>query len=185
MADDLITVHQRLLERFRGAMNLVGPGPTQLHYDDAVAALSKLQPKGRWADLGTGAGFPGILFAHMFPDVHLDLVDSRQKRCWFIEHVLGQAELDRTADLRVLCTRVESLDAGTYDGIVSRAFAPPPKVLQHARRLLRPHGQVLLLLQDSAKIKLPSDFILIQSTRYEVSRKRRRSELLQWTHDAA
>src|SRR5688572_1968559 len=54
---DLLEVHRRALEQWRGSMNLVGPGDLEEHYADSEAALAGLRPVGRWADLGTGAGF--------------------------------------------------------------------------------------------------------------------------------
>ena len=84
----LLKTHQTLLEKYRRSMNLVGPGPISFHYEDATLALAPVQAHGHWADMGTGAGFPGIVFGHLFPDVSLDLVDSRQKRCWFLNQVL-------------------------------------------------------------------------------------------------
>jgi 16S rRNA (guanine(527)-N(7))-methyltransferase RsmG len=142
----LLDIHRITLEQWRRAMNLVGPGPLEPHYLDCEQALQGLEPTGRWADLGSGAGFPGIVFAHLFPQVQLDLVDSRRKRCSFLEHVLAQAAVPRD-QARVLCQRVEELE-GPYDGLVSRAFAPPLEVLAHAARLTEPGGRVVLFLGD-------------------------------------
>ncbi|TVQ87302.1 MAG: hypothetical protein EA397_18470 [Deltaproteobacteria bacterium] len=172
---NLGAVHRRELERFRGAMNLVGPGSIEEHFEDCTRALADLKPAGRWVDLGTGAGFPGLVLADHFPELELELVDSRRKRCWFLEHVLAQAP-PRPGAIRVRCVRVESLSPSSYDGVVSRAFAPPPKVAEHARRLLRSQGELLLLLQAEAEVALPRDFIRIGETRYELGGRSRRSE---------
>jgi len=141
--------HRRLLERFRKSMNLVGPGPVEEHFDDCHRALAAVAPTGHWADLGSGAGFPGLVLAARAPSLRLDLVDSRQKRCTFLEMVLEEAEVDPT-QVQVHCTRVEKLPSETYDGVVSRAFAAPATALEHAERLLVPGGVAVLFLQDHA-----------------------------------
>ncbi|MEZ4240387.1 MAG: 16S rRNA (guanine(527)-N(7))-methyltransferase RsmG [Myxococcota bacterium] len=161
----LIAAHRRLLAQWRGAMNLVGPGPLDPHYADADVGLALLDPDppaGRWADLGTGAGFPGIPFAARFPSARVELVDSRQKRCVFLEHVLREAGAD---GVTVRCARIETLPPGAYDGVVSRALAPPAEVLGHAARLLRPGGRAVLWLGD-AEVPLPPGFQLIARHRY-------------------
>ena len=100
---DLLTIHRNTLERYRQRMNLVGPGPVDLHYADCAEAVRGLDPQGQWADLGTGAGFPGVVLAAQYPELHLDLVDSRRKRCAFLEQVLAQAAAPPR--VRVVCAR--------------------------------------------------------------------------------
>ena len=53
---DAERAHQALLERWRTAMNLVGPGDPEHHFVDSAAAVSGLPAVGRWIDLGSGAG---------------------------------------------------------------------------------------------------------------------------------
>ncbi len=170
---DLLTVHRELLERFRRSMNLVGPGPVQEHFDDCDHALTALSPEGHWADLGTGAGFPGIPLAARWPTLRVDLVDSRRKRCTFLEHVLEEAEVDPER-VKVICDRVERLD-GPYDGVVSRAFTAPGGFLDHAARLLRPAGTAVLFLQDDAAIPDDERFEVFHVERYALGGKRRKS----------
>jgi len=175
---DLLLAHRSLLERRRQVMNLVGPGPLDPHYQDCEQALSILKPSGRWADLGTGAGFPGIIFAAKFPNVTIDLVDSRSKRCTFLEAVLLEA--GRPPHVRVLCQRLEDLPSAAYDGLTARALSAPREMLNHARRLLRPQGQLLLFLQDEEVPPIP-DFQKLQVHRYAFEGGHRRSALLQYT----
>lgn len=173
----LLAAHRDLLERWRGTMNLVGPGDVGVHYLDSDHALDVVgAPQGHWADLGTGAGFPGVVLAARFPGLTVDLVDSRQKRCVFLEEVLGSAGAPE--GVRVRCERVEDLPAASYDGLTARAFAPPEQVLEHAARLLRPGGWVVLFLQDDAPVPPDERFVGEATRRYEVQGKRRRSVLL-------
>ena len=54
---DAERIHLELLEKWRAAMNLIGPGPAEHHFMDARGAVASLGARGRWADLGSGAGF--------------------------------------------------------------------------------------------------------------------------------
>jgi len=158
-------------------MNLVGPGPLAVHYEDCDRALRGFEPVGRWADLGTGAGFPGIPFAARFPGVQLELVDSRQKRCRFIEEVLAEAGRD---DVVVKRTRHEALESGVYDGILSRALHAPEIMLDVARRLLVPGGSLVLFLQEDCPVPCSTDFELFHVEPYVVDGKRRKSVVLRY-----
>lgn len=175
---DLMETHRDLLARWRKSMNLVGPGEVEVHFDDCRLALAGLSPEGRWVDLGSGAGFPGLVLAALWPELEVDLVDSRQKRCVFLEAVLGEAGVppDR---VRVIRGRVEDLpDGAGYAGLVARAFKGPDVVLDFARRLLRAGGTVVLFLQDEAPVPDDPDFEVFHVERYEVDGKRRKSAAL-------
>lgn len=181
MAPDLLTVHRDLLERFRRSMNLVGPGPVQEHFDDCALALEGLSPAGRWADLGSGAGFPGLPLAALWPELRVDLVESRRKRCTFLEHVLEEAEVD-PGRVRVICDRVERVD-GPYDGVVSRAFTAPEGFLEHAARLLRPGGVAVLFLQGDAEVPGDERFDVFHVEPYRLGPKHRKSVALRLLGD--
>lgn len=167
----LLHTHRQALERARKKMNLVGPGPVDLHYRDCAEAVRDLNPRGRWADLGTGAGFPGIVFAAHHPDVPLDLVDSRRKRCAFLERVLAEGRAPATVQVR--CTRIEDLPAGSYDGVMARALAQPEVVLGHAARLLRPGGRCVVMLTGQQPMPSHSGLGEPTTRAYEVEGKAR------------
>ncbi len=137
-------IHRALLERWRKAMNLVGPGPIDAHFLDAVGAVDGLNATGVWADLGSGAGFPGIALAARHPEASVLLVESRSKRAAFLAQVVREAKLDNAT---VYHGRVEALSPG-FDGIISRAFRPPEAYLQDAERLLSAGGRAVLLSGD-------------------------------------
>lgn len=72
-------------------------------------------------DIGTGAGFPGIVLKIMFPDIKLTLLDSNNKKTTFLKYVLGKLNLDAT----VINDRAEKyyLSGERFDVVVSRAVA--------------------------------------------------------------
>jgi 16S rRNA (guanine527-N7)-methyltransferase len=156
--------HLQLLTRWRGAMDLVGPGPLDPHFIDAVEAVEGLAVSGRWADLGSGAGFPGISLAARHPDAEVLLVESRQKRAVFLNQVLAAAALENATVLR---QRVETLEGG-LDGVISRAFKPPRSYLEDAARLLRPGGQAVVMLGDGVTVALPAAWEAVERHRYRV-----------------
>ncbi|MEN9787539.1 MAG: hypothetical protein RLZZ299_2803 [Pseudomonadota bacterium] len=135
--------HAALLERWRHAMDLVGPGPLAPHFDDAEAATERLDASGDWVDLGSGAGFPGVTLAATFPDARVTLVERREKRAAFLEAVARAVELP---NLSVVCGDAATLATDAWDGVISRAYRPPAELLPEAARLLRPGGRLVLLL---------------------------------------
>ena len=134
------------LERFRvmlaernEVMNLVGPASLpdfwSRHAWDS-AQLVRLQPDARaWADLGAGAGLPGIVLAILGKGVigfHVDLVESMTKRCKFLSEVVEALGLPAT----VHNTRAENLDL-TVEIVTARACAPLWRLLGYARPYLQ------------------------------------------------
>lgn len=129
--------------------------------------------------MGTGAGFPGIVFAHLFPKTTIDLIDNRKKRCAFLREVLKHSE-GLAHHVHVLCTRLEHIAPHQYDGVLSRALAPTDITLQHAARLLKPAGCAVLMLQADQVIEGGSEFKEIRTEHYEIKGKKRRAVQLEW-----
>jgi len=136
--------HRALLEKWRGSMSLVGPGDLELHFVDSRGAVAGLKAAGLWADLGSGAGFPGIALAEAHPGATVVLAESREKRAQFLKRVVAETGLDNA---RVFHGRTEDLEPG-FDGLISRAYRPPAEVLKDADRLLLPGGVVVLMTGD-------------------------------------
>lgn len=166
--------HLDLLERWRGAMDLVGPGPVEPHAWDSAAAVAWLaaaSPQGRWADLGSGAGFPGVSLAARFPALDVSLVESRLKRAMFLDQVRDATELK---NISVLNCRTNSLESGAWDGVISRAYRPPEGYLDDALRLLRPGGIAVLMLARQDPPELPG-LRLFHVERYAVEDRERQA----------
>lgn len=90
------------------------------------AQLLRFVGAGEWIDLGTGAGFPGLIAAALRQDHHC-LVEARKLRVEFLDRaarVLGAA-----ARTEILCAKVEAVPARQYRVISARAFAPLEKLL--------------------------------------------------------
>lgn len=93
----------------------------------------------RVADIGSGAGFPGLALAIALPEAHVSLVESQGRRCDFLTRVLAAAAITNAA---VVCRRVEDWPPGlgAHDLVTARAVGPPAVVLEYAAPLLRAGG---------------------------------------------
>lgn len=169
--------HHELLERWRKVMDLVGPGPLDPHFEDAVAATSWLDARGDWADLGSGAGFPGVALAALHPAARVRLVERRQKRCAFLEAVVAAAGLP---NLQVVCGDADALPPGAWDGLVSRAFRPPEELTEVAARLLRPGGRLVLLLAREEP-RPPRGWVLSHREGYTLRGHARHAQAWTWS----
>lgn len=105
-------------------------------------------PDGSWLDLGTGAGFPGLVVAALQPERMVTLVDSRRLRTEWLERCARALGLER---VRVVLARVEDLPLQTHAVISARAFAPLERLLSLSARFSTP--ETLWLLPKGAKAR--------------------------------
>ena len=103
---------------------------------------------GNWLDLGTGAGFPGLVIAALQPSRTVTLVDSRRLRTEWLVRAAAAMELD---SVKVVLARVEDLPSRPHAVISARAFAPLPRLLALSARFSTP--QTLWLLPKGAKAR--------------------------------
>jgi len=94
-----------------------------------------------WLDLGTGAGFPGLVIAALQPHRPVTLVDSRRLRTDWLQRAANALQLP---NVRVVLSRVEDLQSGPHDVISARAFAPLDKLLELSARFSTPDTVWLL-----------------------------------------
>jgi 16S rRNA (guanine527-N7)-methyltransferase len=111
------------------------------HLLDSLSAHDEIQGE-RVADVGTGAGFPGLPLAIVQPQRHFTLIDSAGKKLRFIAHV---SRLLGVHNVTTLHARVESLPRDAYDTVITRAFAPMPRLVQWIRPLCDAHTRVVAM----------------------------------------
>jgi 16S rRNA (guanine527-N7)-methyltransferase len=116
----------------------------RVHVADSLAALAvaEVAAAQRIADLGSGAGFPGLALAVALPAAEVSLIESQRRRCEFLERVCASAGV---ANARVVWTRAEEWREGIArnDVITARALAPQAVVLEYAAPLLRLGGTLV------------------------------------------
>lgn len=116
----------------------------EAHVADSLTALELAEVRGahRIADLGSGAGFPGLVLAIALPDAHVALIESNTRRCEFLERarVVAEASNAETVD-----ARVESWTegCGACDVVTARALARLGVLLEYAAPLLEPGGALV------------------------------------------
>ncbi|MFO1141240.1 MAG: 16S rRNA (guanine(527)-N(7))-methyltransferase RsmG [Amaricoccus sp.] len=123
-----LETHLALLEKWNPRINLVARGTLgdawSRHFADS-AQLWRLRPSDarRWVDLGSGAGFPGLVIAALAkeesPGIEVRLVESDQRKAAFLREVARVAGLSAT----VLDSRIESLPGQEADVVSARALA--------------------------------------------------------------
>lgn len=104
---------------------------------DAAALLAVLPECDSLADLGSGAGFPGIPMAILAPSRQHVLVEARERRHHFQRHALRELGLENVQLLRGRLEQVEPVECG---GVVAQAVAPPSRLVAWMRRWCRPGG---------------------------------------------
>lgn len=115
-----------------------------VHVADALVALelASVRAAARIADLGAGAGVPGLVLAAALPAAEVSLVESQQSKCAFIA---AAAAAMRLRNAHVVCARVEEWadGLGAHDVVTARALASQPVVLEYAAPLLALKGQLV------------------------------------------
>lgn len=121
----------------------------QRHIVDSAQLLHvsrETVPEGPWLDLGSGAGFPGLVVAALQPQRPVTLVDSRRLRTDWLSRAAALLELP---NVEVILARVEDLPERNWAVISARAFAPLERLLATAARFSTP--ETLWLLPKGAK----------------------------------
>ena len=149
-----LSVYLRLLEKWQPRINLVGRGslgdPWRRHMLDSAQLVHLLPERASIiVDIGSGAGFPGLVIAIM-AHRHVHLVDSDARKCAF----LSEAARLTKALASVHNQRIECLQDLKADVVTARACAPLPRLLQYAAPLLRPGGRCLFLKGEAAAAEL-------------------------------
>lgn len=136
-----------LLDRWNRTYNLTAVRDPRkmvaLHLLDSLALHAHLGGVGTLADLGAGAGLPGIPLAIANPDLRVTLVESNGKKARFLREAVRTLGL---AQARVLESRAEAVAMpGAFDAITARALATLSDILAVGGHLLAPHGRLLAL----------------------------------------
>ena len=134
-----LDLYVELLARWRKVTNLVGESTFARvwtrHIADSAQLLDLAPEAKTWLDIGSGAGFPGLVLAARLaetPGAHVHLVESDGRKCAF----LREAARAMKAPARVWMRRIESFDLdelGPVDAVVARAVAPLPQLVLYAK----------------------------------------------------
>lgn len=109
-------------------------------------------------DLGTGAGFPGIVLKIFYPDIHITLLDSTLKKCNFLKKVTEELNLSNVTIINERAEEYSKNNREIYDVVVSRAVAPLKHLLEYGVPLLKINGLFI-----SMKGNIENDIINIDN----------------------
>ena len=161
---DKILVYMDLLSRWAEKISLTTITNEQeivrFHFGESIFALS-LQgfENGRLADVGSGAGFPGLAIKLLRPNLHVTLIEPNKKKCAFLNEVIRRLDL---GDAQVLPTSFASSkirrEQLTY--VTARALGGIEELLSWSQNSLSPAGHVFFWLgaQDAERTMQASDW---------------------------
>jgi 16S rRNA (guanine527-N7)-methyltransferase len=128
---------------------MLGPGPVDVHLDhgEAMAVAVGSDFRGRFLDLGSGAGVPGVILLALWPAATGVLLDARKRRCVFLEAAVIRLGLSDRAS--VACGRAEEVARqrdfrGAFDLVVARGFGPPATTAECAVGFLGAGGRLVV-----------------------------------------
>jgi 16S rRNA (guanine527-N7)-methyltransferase len=152
---DRLLIYVAELAKWSQRINLIARDTPELqiienHFLDSLTLQPLLRQHERDSvhllDVGTGAGFPGLVLACVMPEAQFTLVEPRQKRVAFLRHLIRTLGLTNVA---VAADRIEALAAawqGRFSHVTSRAVAEPSVFLPLVRPLVNPEVTIILML---------------------------------------
>ena len=146
---DRLSHYEDLIRKWNPTINLVAKSTLDefwsRHFLDSAEVFSVANVKsGRWADLGSGGGFPGlvvaILAAELAPEISVTCVESDIRKCEFIRTVSRAV----TVPVAVISRRIEDAPRQNAQVISARALAPLPRLIGYVERHLADGGVAVL-----------------------------------------
>ena len=120
-------------------------------------------------DVGTGAGFPGIVLKIIFPDIKITLIDSLQKRVNYLNTIIKELELN---NIEAIHTRGEDFK-GKYDVVTSRAVANIEKLMDYTMHLVSKEGIFVAMkakieneLTEKVRNNIENKYIIIKEEKF-------------------
>ena len=120
----------------------------RFHFGESFFGASVMPIReGRLADVGSGAGFPGVPLKMLAPDLDLTLIESNAKKCAFLAEIVRKIQIEK---VNVLHSRAQDIleSAGRFDFVAARALGHHRDLLEWAISHLGQDGKVLLWLGE-------------------------------------
>lgn len=146
---DRLSQYEELIQKWNPAINLISKSTVdQLwprhFYDSADILFLADTTKGRWVDLGSGGGFPGIVIAilthQLAPELSVTCIESDIRKCEFMRTVSRAIGVP----VGVISRRIEEVPPQNATVLSARALAPLPRLLEYVKRHLAPGGTAIL-----------------------------------------
>jgi 16S rRNA (guanine527-N7)-methyltransferase len=147
------------LLKFNKAINLISRktvlNADAIHFADSIKGAQIVRKKANknmyLYDLGSGNGFPGLVYSILYPDQKVILLDSDERKCEFLKHVIVSLDLPN-AEVKV--RKIFSLPEASIEQAICRGFAPLPRALLMLRKILSKGGVVYHLKSEEWAIEV-------------------------------
>ena len=113
------------------------------HFLDSLSVNGFIQNSQRILDVGTGAGFPGLILALFNPDKSFVLVDGVSKKISFLQEMIGKLNLKNVMAVHIKVEEYKVTDQ--FDIIISRAFAEIKKMIKLTNHLIKVNGKFIAM----------------------------------------
>jgi 16S rRNA (guanine527-N7)-methyltransferase len=149
-----LKIYEELLLKWSSSLNLVAKSTLQgirtRHFADSLQLVPFLSAEDRILDLGSGAGFPGMVLAMC--GYNVTLLDSDQKKCVFLENVSRETETKAL----IVCSRIESyMPDEKFDIISARGVASLSKLINLSKGFIKKeHTKGLFLKGENVDLEL-------------------------------
>ena len=153
------------------------------HFYDSLTIVKviDLKEKETLCDIGTGAGFPGIVLKIFYPNLKITLIDSLQKRINYLNEIIKELELN---NVKAIHTRGEEYK-GQFEVVTSRAVANIEKLTKYTMHLVDHDGVFIAMkgdidaeLTDKIKNKLLSKYKILKIERFNLPIEKSKRSLL-------
>lgn len=116
------------------------------HFYDSLSIIRIVDLNNQYLlDIGTGAGFPGLVLKIVFPDLKIDLLDSTNKKCLFLQKVIDKLNLKNINVINARAEEYAKVNREKYDIVTSRAVAPLKHLLEYSIPTLKVNGNFISL----------------------------------------
>ncbi len=131
----------------------------------------------RLADVGTGAGFPGLALKILHPSLHVTLIESNKKKCAFLAEVVRSLNL---SGIEIISERFEEIrkDPAMFDLVTARALGGFSELLEWAKQALAPRGHLVLWVGGEDATRLSSETGWIWRPAVQIPESQRRFILI-------
>ena len=119
------------------------------HFYDSLTIYKSIKIDNQYiCDIGSGAGFPGLVLKIVFPNIKIDLIDATLKKCNFIKLVTEKLKLKNVTIINDRIENYSKTNREKYDIVTSRAVAPLKHLLEYAIPLLKVNGIFIALKSE-------------------------------------
>ena len=154
-----LSEYEALLSKWNEKINLVSTNTLgdlwARHFLDSGQIINYVDASGkRWVDIGSGAGFPGLVVALLLRDKEIDceivLVEKNTKKVFFLNEVIRKLNLN----VKVLNNNVDTIDPLNADILTARAFSDLKKLIELSVRHRKERGVSLFLKGENYRLEL-------------------------------